>query len=58
LEVERHGGLHHYLKRLHAQYGGIVKVWFQGTPFISTASPEAFRSQVKLFDKPGKRTGH
>lgn len=54
-DVEKAGGLHRYLEKLHTKYGDIVKIWFENTPFVSTASPESFKSQVKLYDKPGNK---
>ena len=51
-DLEAAGSLHHYLVKLHQQYGDIVSFWLGKEYIISIASPELFKQHSHLFDRP------
>ncbi|XP_013421915.1 cytochrome P450 20A1 [Lingula anatina] len=50
--VTKHGSLHEFLMWLHQQYGPIAKFWFGEQMVVSIASPQLFKENSRVFDRP------
>ncbi|XP_050388413.1 cytochrome P450 20A1 isoform X1 [Patella vulgata] len=51
-DIERAGSLHEFLLDLHKQFGDITSFWMGRELVISIASPELFKQQQTIFDRP------
>lgn len=51
-DIKQEESLHKYLKKLHEKLGPIVSFWLGKNVVVSTASPELFKQQLNLFDRP------
>jgi len=53
-DIQAAGSLHEFLVELHQTYGPIASLWWGPRLTVSIASPELFKEQSKVFDRPGK----
>ena len=51
-DLEKAGSLHQFLLALHTKYGKIASFWFGHQKVVSISSPELFKEQQNLFDRP------
>ena len=51
-DVEKAGSLHEFLVSLHKKYGDIVSFWWGKQMTVSISTPELFKEQAKIFDRP------
>ncbi|PVD31158.1 hypothetical protein C0Q70_10436 [Pomacea canaliculata] len=52
-DITRAGSLHMFLIDLHKQFGPIASFWMGEQLVVSIASPELFKQQMSVFDRPG-----
>lgn len=53
-DITRAGSLHMFLIDLHKQFGPIASFWMGEQLVVSIASPELFKQQMSVFDRPGQ----
>ncbi|XP_063681699.1 cytochrome P450 20A1-like [Bolinopsis microptera] len=51
-DLGRAGSLHQFLVGLHDKYGKIASFWFGTQQIVSISSPEMFKEQQSVFDRP------
>ena len=51
-DLGKAGSLHQFLLGLHDQYGKITSFWFGSQQVVSISSPEMFKEQQNVFDRP------
>ncbi|XP_072043260.1 cytochrome P450 20A1-like [Amphiura filiformis] len=53
-DIGKAGNMHAFLVNLHASYGPIASFWWGPKLAVSIASPELFRQQQNVFDRPSE----
>ena len=51
-DLGKAGSLHQFLLGLHDKYGKITSFWFGSQQVVSISSPEMFKEQQNVFDRP------
>ena len=51
-DMAESGSLHEFLLSLHQKYGDIVSFWWGRQMVVSISSPELFKQQSRIFDRP------
>ena len=51
-DLSQAGSLHQFLVQLHGKYGKITSFWFGPQHVVSISSPEMFKEQQSVFDRP------
>jgi cytochrome P450 family 20 subfamily A len=51
-DLGKAGGLYPFLLGLHKEYGKIASFWFGSQKVVSISSPELFKEQLSVFDRP------
>ena len=52
-DIKSCGSFHQFLEEIHDIYGDIASFFFGPKLCVSIASPELFKEQSKVFDRPG-----
>lgn len=51
-DIRKAGSIHQFLKQLHEDHGDIAGFWFGERFTVSIASPDLFKEQLKVFNRP------
>jgi cytochrome P450 family 20 subfamily A len=51
-DLGKAGSLHQFLLGLHKEHGKIASFWFGSQKVVSISSPEMFKEQLSVFDRP------